>query len=381
MKRLKALQKGRYQYQGKGIIAYRPKEGAVIYGIRWRERGRYVQKMVGTSKTEAVDMLTRKKAKELEKDLGLAVRDDREVITLAEYAPDYLKRHETKRSANRDERGVRKVLLKHLSNKPLSEICQLDVERIRQARRNEGCSNATINRDVALLRHMLNRAVKLGYIEYNPIAKVDKLEEPPFDPYIFTASEVDAVVANAPPNIRHMITLAIGLGVRSGELVTLDWESIDLVRGVITIRTEHSKGGKGRYLVFGDNPSVVEALRALRPPGVRPEGPVFRTAKGTRYRWYQGDWKKALKRAGVPTTARFHDLRHTFGTMAAEAVPGAQVQQAMGHSSYATTQKYIHMTGEASRGPIAALSKWREGGRNVLDGVSEEDAAADDSSS
>lgn len=374
MKSLKDLERGRYLYLGRGVIAYRTKQDTIIYGIRWRERGRYKQQMIGPSKTEAIDTLTRKKGQVLDRKLGLAVRDDREVVTLAEYAPEYLKRHETKRSANRDQRGVRRVLLKHLGNKPLSEICQLDVERIRQARRNEGCSNATINRDISLLHHMLNRAVDLGYLEHNPIARVKKLKEPPRDPYIFNPAEIDAMVEHAPPTIRHMIALGICTGMRAGELLALNWEDVDMVRGILTVR--HSKSGKPRYLAFNDDDAVAATLRTLRPKGIKPEGPVFRTSRGTRYRWYAQDWKAALARAGLPTWAWFHDLRHTFGTIAASVSPLPEVQQAMGHSAVAVTMKYIHLGAGATRGPLSTLSKWREGGRNVLDDDSDAEATA-----
>jgi integrase len=376
MKRLKTLLKRKYKYLGKGIIAYRTDKDVIVYGIRWREGGGYKQKMIGTSKTDAVEALTRKKAQIVEKKLGLAVRDACEVLAFSEYAPEYLKRHETKRSANRDRRGVKKVLLKHIGTKPLSEICQLDVERIRQSRRTEGCSNATINRDIALLHHMLNQAVELGYLEHNPIARVKKLKEPPRAPYIFNPDEIDALVAHAPRTIKHMIAIAVQTGMRAGELLALNWEDVDTIRGVITVR--HSKSGKPRYLDFSGNVAVVETLRALRNGG-RPEGPLFRTSTGARYKWYAQDFKAALKRAGLPAWAWFHDLRHTFGTIASGSSPLPEVQQAMGHSAIAVTMRYVHLNANATRGPLAALAKWREGGRNVLDDVSGEDAAGNES--
>ena len=50
---------------------------------------------------------------------------------------------------------------------------------------------------------------------------------------------------------------------------------------------------------------------------------------------------------------RFHDLRHTFGTLLARAgVTGFDIQAWMGHSSYMTTQRYLHhspRTGDAAR--------------------------------
>ena len=51
----------------------------------------------------------------------------------------------------------------------------------------------------------------------------------------------------------------------------------------------------------------------------------------------------ALADAGLPRI-RLHDLRHTFGTVAIQALPPSEVQSIMGHASILTTQIYIHHT-------------------------------------
>jgi integrase len=52
-------------------------------------------------------------------------------------------------------------------------------------------------------------------------------------------------------------------------------------------------------------------------------------------------YKRAQERAGV-RPLRFHDLRHSFGTMAVRAFPITDVQTWMGHADITTTRKYIH---------------------------------------
>jgi integrase len=52
-------------------------------------------------------------------------------------------------------------------------------------------------------------------------------------------------------------------------------------------------------------------------------------------------YKAAQKRAGV-RLLRFHDLRHSFGTMAVRVFPITDVQTWMGHADIGTTRKYIH---------------------------------------
>ena len=49
----------------------------------------------------------------------------------------------------------------------------------------------------------------------------------------------------------------------------------------------------------------------------------------------------ALAAAGLQPM-RFHDLRHTFGTLAVQAFPLSDVQAFMGHADVATTMLYVH---------------------------------------
>jgi len=53
-------------------------------------------------------------------------------------------------------------------------------------------------------------------------------------------------------------------------------------------------------------------------------------------------WRRAHAAAGV-RPLRFHDLRHTFGSLlAASGVDVVTIQKAMGHSALATTSRYLH---------------------------------------
>ncbi len=70
--------------------------------------------------------------------------------------------------------------------------------------------------------------------------------------------------------------------------------------------------------MFGDETGAVLSQDALRP----------------RYR-------RALERAGLKPL-RFHDLRHTFGTLAVQAFPLSDVKAYMGHANIETTMLYVH---------------------------------------
>ncbi len=140
-------------------------------------------------------------------------------------------------------------------------------------------------------------------------------------------------------------------GLRQGELLALRWMDIDWVAQRIRVRRNFVRGKFG-------TPKSKRSSRAV-PLADRVAGELELLFKSSAY---QSDeelvfchphtgkpldrsqvlkrFKKALTRAGV-REARFHDLRHTFGTrMAAAGVPMRTLQEWMGHRDYKTTLIY-----------------------------------------
>lgn len=150
---------------------------------------------------------------------------------------------------------------------------------------------------------------------------------------------------------------ALGTGLRQGELLALRWSDVDLAKGELTVR--HTLGRFTRQPEPTKTPrsrrtlrlpqQVVAALAAHRErQAILPmSGLVFRTGAGTPLQATNVTLglQRALRRLGLPRR-RFHDLRHTFATLALEAGEDpATVSRALGHTSVATTADvYMHVT-------------------------------------
>ena len=151
-------------------------------------------------------------------------------------------------------------------------------------------------------------------------------------PYLYSAEDIHALMTTArqlftPLRAATMTTL-IGLltvtGMRIGEAVRLTVGDADLDQGVILIT--HAKFGRQRLVQL--DPTSCDALGCyLSVPvrhrlGVRPEGPLFVTRKGTAVIAHtaQGAFHQMVQHAGLPVRAgarpRLHDFRHTFATQA-----------------------------------------------------------------
>jgi integrase len=59
-------------------------------------------------------------------------------------------------------------------------------------------------------------------------------------------------------------------------------------------------------------------------------------------------FKRMIEEAGLPVI-RFHDLRHSFGTIMASRLPPILLKEMMGHASITTTERYIHPSDEIFR--------------------------------
>jgi integrase len=161
--------------------------------------------------------------------------------------------------------------------------------------------------------------------------------------------------------LQALYVLAIGTGMRCGELLGLQWADIDLKAGSLSVRrTLLELNGN---LSFGE-PKSAAGKRSIRLPAMvtaalwdhkarmMQEGHganplVFVTGEGTPY--YRSDlrrhaWLPLLKLAELPTI-RFHDLRHTSATLLlGEGIHPKIVQERLGHSTVTLTlNTYSHV--------------------------------------
>jgi integrase len=147
-----------------------------------------------------------------------------------------------------------------------------------------------------------------------------------------------------------LIVIAGFTGLRMGELRALRWEHVDLENAKVSVSramswdTESSTKSRQMRTV----PLAEQAILAFRSllgrrnfvgrsdfVFVRPDGGSL-DRSAVRHRFVA-----AQKAAGV-RIRRFHDLRHTFGSIAIRKFDLVSVQAMMGHSKITTTQRYLH---------------------------------------
>jgi integrase len=180
---------------------------------------------------------------------------------------------------------------------------------------------------------------------------------------VFSAEEVLALVRAARPAQDGVIYLAAAFtGLRMGELLALRWRDVDFPASTIRVQRSYTQGvlgtpksGLARPVPMV--PAVAEAMAKLgqRERFTRDDDLVFAGTTGDYLdaSALRRRFKRALSHADL-RDLRFHDLRHTFGSLAIQRASILQVQAWMGHANIATTQKYLHHKSRADEARLLA---------------------------
>ena len=227
---------------------------------------------------------------------------------------------------------------------------------------------ATVARKLSGLSSWYAFLAKLRAVESNPVGDADRprVSRDHSATIGLTPGEVDALLAAAvrdggPAADRHRAVLALlaDLGLRVGELVSLDVADLGWERGHRTVRFV-GKGGKPRRRVLtAEAGAAVDAYLDGRDAG-----PLFVTATGGRldrhavFRLV----RRLAREAGIESWERLspHSLRHAFATAArSEGVALEDVQDAMGHADPRTTRRYDRDRHNLDRDPAYTIAAAR----------------------
>jgi site-specific recombinase XerD len=293
--------------------------------------------------------------------------------TIEKFAEKYLaNRRYRLRAWKRDALSVR-TLLMHFSGKQLSAITPSDIENYISKRRNEGVSNATINRELSCLKRMYTLAVKWGDAKKNPVTDVDFLEEPPGRTRFLTVEECQGLVECSQEHLRPIVLTALLTGMRLGELLNLKWAHVHIDHVIDPyIEIEISKNNKKRFVPL--NSEMVELLSALRAKARGPEH-VFLSIRGKPLQSVEKPFLRALKEANI-SDFRWHDLRHTFAShFVMNGGDLLALKEILGHSSLQMVQRYAHLSAAHKREQINNLSgkftkichKYASSGKSVVE--------------
>ncbi|PIK15518.1 site-specific integrase [Halobacteriovorax sp. JY17] len=246
----------------------------------------------------------------------------------------------------------------------LKEIKEEDAMAFIYKLREKGNNAKGRNNIIGVFKTMLANAKKKSYIMNSPAEYLPK-EKGELRPTNFLSKEEGNLFleANKHNEYIHLFKVAIGTGMRLGELCGLKWDRVDFENDQITVsRTrdkngirDNTKGGRARIIPM--TPTVRSTLEKLKFSSKVQSigGYVFTTLSGVEipYGHFYRKMKKALNNAGIERKVRFHDLRHTFASHF--MMNGGDIfslQKIMGHTDIDVTQRYAHLSKDHLRKSI-----------------------------
>lgn len=257
-------------------------------------------------------------------------------------------------------------------------------KRARDADPKAGLSAKSIRNLHGVLHKALHQAVKLGYLRSNPCDACEPPRAEKHEIQPLSTEEISAFLkACEGHKYEKLYTVVLFSGMRIGEAMGLRWSCVDFENGTITIdhqlQKERVRGGGGTYRLFETKTSTTRTLTlaahvmaVLRE--VKREQAQYRLMLGTEWKnemnlvfthengghlTYHTVWacfKRIVESAGF-SSARIHDLRHTFASISLESGDDLKtVSKALGHSKIGTTGDiYAHVTEKMRRESAARM--------------------------
>ncbi len=259
-----------------------------------------------------------------------------------------------KRSYSRDVLSIEKLRIS-FHDKLVRDITINSVEAYRQRRLNENSYRkqktrpATVNREIACLRHMLNLAEREGKIEAIPFKGLKALKENNVRNRVLSHDEYMRILANCPPHTAQVVKMAYYTAMRQREILDLTWDRVDLKNGFVRLKPEDTKTNEGRNIPL--HPEVSEMLRSM-PRTIHHR--VF-TRDGRPLTEVKRSFRTACNRAEIED-ATFHDLRHTcINNWRLEGHDFFRIMAASGHKTMEVFKRYNTVTEEELKALVPGI--------------------------
>jgi integrase len=292
--------------------------------------------------SDAEALLLQRRAEILE---GIVMTDVRNV-TVAELLDALLLDYDVNGKSVAWAKYVDKHLRRFFGQMPASRVGTTAIQRYIAARRASGRQNATINRELSLLR----RAFRLG-AECSPpkvlrVPKIPKLEEGNVRKGFFEHADFLRVREALPDYLRPVVTFAYWTGCRKGEILSLQWRQVDLTEGIVQLAPGETKNDEARVIPLASELLSVLTLQKEARDIRFPDCPWVFDRAGERIVDFRTAWESACMRAGLvdkdgKPTHLFHDLRRTgVRNLIRAGVPERVAMAISGHKTRSVFDRY-----------------------------------------
>jgi integrase len=371
---------GKRRGHGEGSIHLRSDgRWSAVANIGWVGGKRKRKYLYGQTRKQVADALKELHANQT---LGMNIAPARQTVSafIKNWLEQTVKRNNRPRTYVKYESDFRHHIEPTIGKYQLAKLTPDHIQDLLNDLDDAGLSYRTIRNVRAVIRAALNKAMKRRHIMINVATLVDVPGEIVFKAtYLNEEQAVQLLKAVKGHRFEVLYRIALELGLRKGEILGLRWEDVDFDNAVIQI-TGTLQRQNGR---LERSPTKTEAsvrtialaenlLKALKRHKERQDemraacgerwvdtGLVFTTGIGTGIETttLSLHFKSLLAEAKLPTSTRFHDLRHSCATlMVKRNVHPRVIMAILGHTQISTTMNtYAHVLKEVQRDAINVM--------------------------
>ncbi len=246
----------------------------------------------------------------------------------------------------------------------LSQIRASDIETWQSELAAQGKSPRTINKKIKHLQTLYEVAIRFDLTDRNPVKAVSRVTETRKSSLdVYTLEELERLAEHAKSaDDGFLFLFAAFTGLRLGEIRALRWRDISLGNRSIYVRRSFSgvveeapKSNRERRVPMSHDVYDLLLDRKRRTRHNSDDDLVFCYEDGQRlgYTYIRKRYIGAQKGAGLPLR-RFHDLRHTFGSILIRKTDLVTLKEYMGHSTIQTTERYLHFRPQTDEAAIVS---------------------------
>jgi integrase len=335
------------------------RKDSALWWMSIRYNGKKIQKSLGTD--------NKKSAQKIENRIKDQINDGKYFERLAghnktfkDMMDKFMKEHAPKVSVNMQNSYASslKHLIPFFGDLNLLSISRKKISEYKVLRLDEGARPSSLNRELA----MVSKAFTLALDDWEWISGNDK----PFSkmPYEkennerdrwLTADEEKRLLENSSEWLREILVFALNTGLRQGELLSLEWNRVNLFRKTILI--QKTKNGKPKTVPLNQIAMDVIIRKSESKVRMLKSDFVFVSSHGTKIDRHnlRRAFNNAVERAEIEDF-KFHDTRHCFCTkLAQRGVDIYKIAKLAGHEDIRMTQRYSHHCPESLRDGVEAL--------------------------
>lgn len=287
---------------------------------------------------------------------------------------------------------LRRQIQPHIGHIPLQHLSRQNLQDFLNTLKNKGSTEGkplsarTVNATRRLLKTALDMAVADGMITTNPVDLTKPFKVEHTEMQIFTPEEYSRLLSAAKGYSRNaylVIRIAFATGFRIGEIFGLEYNAVDPINATLTVRQTVISTNNGKRLQpMAKNANSIRTIKVdddIINELQKYKEEHFSRKQLLKNKYEQkhdfiiesefGDFcdpsyftdkifkKKLLPAAGLPSTFRMHDCRHTHATwLISRGVNIKAVSQRLGHKSIRTTLDiYSHVTASMQDEAVEAL--------------------------